>query len=78
MYLKALFNLLYTTPLTSTYCNTLINFIMVIYYNYKKDSYFILSYLKLKDIGNIKKKRKKINLSQLMDRKYFIVLYIVL
>ena len=24
------------------------------YYNYKKDSYFTLSYLTLKDIGNIK------------------------
>jgi hypothetical protein len=27
---------------------------MVIYYNCKKDSYFTLSYLELKDIGNIK------------------------
>ena len=27
---------------------------MVIYYNYRKDSYFTLSYLDLRDIGNIK------------------------
>ena len=27
---------------------------MVICFNYKKDSYFILSYLELKDINNIK------------------------
>jgi len=27
---------------------------MVIYFNYKKDSYFATSYLELKDIGNIK------------------------
>jgi len=27
---------------------------MVTYFNYRKDSYFIISYLELKDIGNIK------------------------
>ena len=27
---------------------------MVTYYNYRKDSYFTLSYLELRDIGNIK------------------------
>jgi len=47
-------NLLYTTPLANTYCNTLINPATVIYFNYKKDSYFAISYLELKDIGNIK------------------------
>ena len=41
-------------PLTSIYCNTLINPIIVTCYNYKKDSYFILSHLEPKDIGNIK------------------------
>jgi hypothetical protein len=41
-------------PLTSNYRNTLINPAIVTCYNYNKDSYFTLSYLKLKDIGNIK------------------------
>jgi len=27
---------------------------MVTYFNYRKDSYFTISYLELKDIGNIK------------------------
>jgi hypothetical protein len=43
-----------TTPLASTRRNTLINPILVIYYNYNKEDYFTLSYLELKDIGNIK------------------------
>ena len=46
--------MLYTTPLTNAYYNTLINPTTVIYFNYRKDSYFTSSYLELKDIGNIK------------------------
>ena len=46
--------MLYTIPLTNAYCNTLINPTIVIYFNYRKDSYFTMSYLELKDIGNIK------------------------
>jgi len=40
--------------LTSTCYNTLINYNIVIYYNCGKDKYFILSYLELKKINNIK------------------------
>ena len=47
-------NLPYTIPLTSIYCNTLINTIIVICYSYRKDSYFTLFCLELKNIGNIK------------------------
>jgi len=50
---------LYTTPLANAYCNTLINPATVTYFNYKKDSYFALSCLKLKDIGNIKEIEKE-------------------
>ena len=32
---------------------------MVIYFNYRKDSYFTTSYLELKDIGNIKEIEEK-------------------
>jgi len=41
-------------PLANAHCNTLINPAMVTYFNYKKDSYFAISCLELKDIGNIK------------------------
>ena len=41
-------------PLTSTYCNTLIDSTTVIYYNCRKDSHFTLLYLELKNTGNIK------------------------
>ena len=75
---------------------------MVICYNYKKDGYFILLYLELKNISNIKEIKedifkklrnffflredsslgypinfKRINLSQLIGGKYFIVPYTV-
>ena len=40
--------------LTNTYHSTLINPIIVICFNYRKDSHFILFYFKLKDINNIK------------------------
>ena len=95
-------NLLYTTPLTSTCCNILVNPATVIYYNCKKNGYFILLYLELKNTGNIKKIKKyifkklkkkrtlkknsslkypinfkRIDLSRLIDRKYFTVLYTV-
>ena len=54
-YLRASPDPLRTTPLTSTRRNTLINPATVTYYNYRKDSYFTLSCLELRDIGNIKK-----------------------
>jgi len=54
IYLQALPNPLRTIPLANAYYNTLINPTMVICFNYRKDSYFTLSYLELKDIGNIK------------------------
>ena len=41
-------------PPTSTYCTTLINPATVTYFNYKKDNYFALPCLELKDINNIK------------------------
>ena len=46
-------------PLTSTYYTTLINPATVIYFNYGKDSHFVLSCLELKDINNIKKIEKE-------------------
>jgi hypothetical protein len=49
-------------PLTSAYCNTLINSTTVTYFKYRKDGYFTLSCLELKDIGNIKEiKEEKIS-----------------
>jgi len=44
----------HTTPVANAYHNTLINPTIVTCFNYRKDSYFALSYPKLKDIGNIK------------------------
>jgi len=41
-------------PLTSTYCNALINCNTVIYYNYGKNRYFISFYLELKKYIYIK------------------------
>ena len=52
--LQALPDPLCTTPLTSTYYNTLIDPATVTYYNYRKDGHFALSYLELKNMGNIK------------------------
>ena len=46
-------------PLTSTRHNTPINPTTAIYFNYRKDRYFTLSYLELKDIGNIKEIEEK-------------------
>ena len=51
--------LLCIIPLANTYYNTLINPATVMYFNYKKDSYFTMSYLELRDIGNIKKIEKE-------------------
>jgi hypothetical protein len=41
-------------PLTSPRRNTLINPALAICYNYNKEGYFTLSYLELRDIGDIK------------------------
>ena len=49
-----MFNPLYNTPPTSTYCIILINPTTVIYFNCRKEGYFTLSCLELKKIGNIK------------------------
>jgi len=43
----------------------LINPTMVIYFNYRKDSYFTTSCPELKDIGNIKEIKKKENFNKL-------------
>ena len=59
IYLRVLPDPLYTILLTSTYCNTLINFTTVIYFNCGKNSDFILFCLELKDISNIKEIKKK-------------------
>jgi len=53
MYWRALPNQLYTTTLTSTYCNTPINPTTATCYNCDKEGYFTLSYLELKDIKEI-------------------------
>ena len=45
--------MLYTTPLANIYRNTLINPAIVTCFNYGKNSYFTISCLELKDIGNI-------------------------
>ena len=46
-------------PLANTYYNTPINPAMVTCFNYRKDSYFAISCLELKDIGNIKEIEKE-------------------
>jgi len=46
-------------PLVNAYHNTLINSAIVIYFDYRKDSYFAISYLELKDIDNIKEIEEK-------------------
>jgi len=46
-------------PLANAYCNTLVNPTMVICFNCEKDSYFTISCLELKDIGNIKEIKEK-------------------
>ena len=51
--------MLYIIPLANAYYNTLINPTIVTYFNCRKDSYFTISYLKLKDIGNIKEIKKE-------------------
>jgi len=53
-YPRVLPNPLRIIPLTNACCNTLINPATVTCFNYRKDSYFTLSCLELKDIGNIK------------------------
>ena len=53
-YLQALSESLCTMPLANACCYTLINSAMVMCFNYRKDSYFAISYLEPKDIGNIK------------------------
>ena len=45
---------LYTTPLATAYYNTLVDPAIATCFNCRKDSYFTLFYLELKDKGNIK------------------------
>jgi len=47
-------NFPHTTPLVNAYYNTLINPAIVTCFNCGKNSYFTISYLEPKDIGNIK------------------------
>ena len=57
-------------PLTNTYCNTPINHATVTYYNCKKDNYFTLLYLELKNTGNIKEIKKiKKDTSKELEKK---------
>jgi hypothetical protein len=49
-----LFDLLCNTPPTSACCTTLIDPAIITCFNCGKDSYFALSCLELKDIGDIK------------------------
>jgi len=53
-YSQALSKLPRTMPLVNAYYNTLINPTTVTCFNCGKDSYFTISYLELKDMGNIK------------------------
>ena len=53
-YLQALSKLLYIIPLANAHYNILINPTTVTCFNCGKDSYLTMSYLELKDIGNIK------------------------
>ena len=41
-------------PLANACCNTLINSATVTYFNCRKNGYFTMSCLELKDMGNIK------------------------
>ena len=52
-------NLLRTIPLVNACYNTLINPAIVTCFNCGKDNYFTISYLELKDIGNIKEIEEK-------------------
>ena len=56
---------LYIIPLANTYYNTLINPTMVTCFNYRKNSYFTLSYPELKNIGNIKEIEEEETLDKL-------------
>ena len=57
-------------PLISTHYNTLIDFTIVIYFNYKKEGHFALSCLKLKDINNIKKIEEKVIFNELGKKNF--------
>jgi len=46
-------------PPTNTYYNAPIDPIIIIYFNYRKKGHFVLFYLKLKNINNIKEIEKK-------------------
>ena len=54
--------------LISTYYNTLINSATVMYFNYRKNNYFILFCLELKNISNIEKIKKKEKLNKLKKK----------
>ena len=60
-------------PLTSTYCNTLINPTTVICYNCKKkNGYFTLSCLELKNTNNIKEiKEIEEDVSKKLEKENF-------
>ena len=56
-------------PLTSTYCNTLIDSATVMYFNCGKNGYFTLSCLELKDMGNIKEIKEEEIFNKLKKEK---------
>jgi len=56
-------------PLANTYYNTLINPALVTYFNYRKDGYFTISCLELKDIGNIKEIEKEEEISNKLGKE---------
>ena len=57
-------------PLTSAYCNTLVNFIIVIYFNCGKDGHFILFCLELKVINNIKEIKEEEIFNKLKKKEF--------
>ena len=56
-------------PLANAYCNTLINPALVTCFNYRKDSYFTMSCLELKDTGNIKEIEEKEEISNKLGKE---------
>jgi len=68
-YLQTLPDPLCTIPLTNTCCNTLINPTTVTCFNCGKDSYFAMSYLELKNMGNIKEMEEEETSNKLEKEK---------
>jgi len=56
-------------PLANAYYNTPINPILVICFNYRKDSYFATPCPELKDIGNIKEIEEEEEISNKLGKE---------